>query len=864
MPAADVHPAPHDLEAFTLGTLDDASIASHLAGCAACQARAAEAPADELVELLRSAHRHTARGDTPAAAAADTACEERPCPEAPAALADHPRYRLLRPLGTGGMGTVWLAEHRVMGRRVALKVIRPEHLARPGSTERFRREAHAAARLQHPGIVAAHDAEQAGATHFLVMEYVAGVSLAEYLAHTGPLPVAEACRLARDAALALQHAHERGMVHRDVKPHNLMLTPSPLPLSPAAGERGRGEGVCQVKVLDFGLAAFAAGEGPDRGLTAANMVVGTPDYIAPEQAVDAHAADGRSDVYSLGCTLYQMLTGRVPFPGDSTLAKLDAHRGRAPEPVRTLRPEVPARLAAVLAKMMAKRPQDRYQTAADAARALGPYTRPGTGAPPRWPRRALVALAALLLGGALLAAAAAVYRIQTDRGELVIIPESDDVEVVIKQGGRVVTILDTKTDRRVTLRSGTYDLELKDASGWKLEVGRATLKHDGKTLVRIERVAKQPAQTWNVGPKGPTTWKAGEETTNWKVGPARWSLKELPEKPGYVRTLPRLTKKDYPAALSPDGRLCVVPVDLAGGDEIAALRVCETATGRTLRDCQVADEAPAGWLFMPGGVGLLVCSRFGAKNEWTFRGWDLEEGRTWRLGQLEALKGPPVALTRSRDGRRLCALVTDRPGPGSLYVLDLGTGRTLFGVSASQITRAPGATTELTAHLSDDGRWLLTATNYRHRSDGPFDTGRVVILDVDHKGPTRELEVKGTVRHPWLWPAADKLSALHSDGKACRAQTWELATQKAVLALPYGERLQDCGRPLPGGRGVVAVDGAGRLVVFALPAGKELYRSEPLPAYSSWQVSEDGRVALVACKDGFRLYRLPDLPKDKP
>ncbi|HZY84825.1 MAG TPA: protein kinase, partial [Gemmataceae bacterium] len=195
MPAADVHPAPHDLEAFTLGTLDDAShasVESHLAGCAACQARAAEAPADALVELLRSAHRHAA-GDTPIGAAADTACAERPGPEVPAELAEHPRYRLLRPLGAGGMGTVWLAEHRVMGRRVALKVIRPEHLARPGAAERFRREAHAAARLHHPSIVAAHDAEQAGATHFLVMEYVAGVSLAEHLARTGPLPVAEAC-----------------------------------------------------------------------------------------------------------------------------------------------------------------------------------------------------------------------------------------------------------------------------------------------------------------------------------------------------------------------------------------------------------------------------------------------------------------------------------------------------------------------------------------------------------------------------------------------------------------------------------------------------------------------------------------------
>ncbi len=140
------------------------------------------------------------------------------------------------------MGAVWLAEHSVMGRQVALKVIRPEHLARPGAAERFRREVHAAASLHHPNIVTAHDADQAGATHFLVMEYVEGVSLAEHLERTGPLPVAEACRLARQAALGLQHAHEHGLIHRDIKPHNIMLT----------ADGG-------VKILDFGLAALAAG-----------------------------------------------------------------------------------------------------------------------------------------------------------------------------------------------------------------------------------------------------------------------------------------------------------------------------------------------------------------------------------------------------------------------------------------------------------------------------------------------------------------------------------------------------------------------------------------------------------------------------
>ena len=209
------------------------------------------------------------------------------------------------------MGAVYLAEHGVMNRRVALKVIKPEYTSNPAAVERFRREIRAAARLHHPNIVAAYDAEQAGETHFLVMEYVDGVSLDRLVAERGPLPVAEACEYVRQAALGLQHAHEHGLVHRDVKPHNLI--------------RGA-DGV--VKVLDFGLAS-ARGSG-ECSLTGATVVMGTPDYIAPEQAEESRAADARSDVYALGCTLYFLLTGRPPFARRSPLRTLLAHREEAP------------------------------------------------------------------------------------------------------------------------------------------------------------------------------------------------------------------------------------------------------------------------------------------------------------------------------------------------------------------------------------------------------------------------------------------------------------------------------------------------------------------------------------------------------
>src|SRR4029077_14546621 len=195
----------------------------------------------------------------------------------PPELARHERYRVVRLLGEGGMGSVYEAEHCVMQRAVALKVISAAFTSRPATVERVRREVRAAARLSHPNIVTTYDAEDAGATLFLVMEYVEGVSLAQLVQQQGPLPVAEACAYIRQAALGLQHAHERGMVHRDVKPDNLIRT---------------ADGV--VKVLDFGLATLTAERG--EGLTDKNVLMGPPDYMAPEQAMDARAADIRADV----------------------------------------------------------------------------------------------------------------------------------------------------------------------------------------------------------------------------------------------------------------------------------------------------------------------------------------------------------------------------------------------------------------------------------------------------------------------------------------------------------------------------------------------------------------------------------------
>jgi serine/threonine protein kinase len=287
--------------------------------------------------------------------------------EVPPELAWHPRYQVLKVLDCGGMGVVYLARHRLMDRLVALKVIQGGFLREPQLLERFRQEVKAAARLAHPNIVAAYDADQAGELHFLVMEYIDGVTLARVLADEGPLEVGCACHCMRQAALGLQHAHEHGLVHRDIKPHNLMRT------RPG-----------QIKILDFGLALLRAkapaaspsGREPVGGrLTCAGALLGTPDFIAPEQARDARQADIRADIYSLGCTLYYLLSGQVPFPAGSARTRVLAHQEQTPRPLAELRGAVPPTLAAIVQRMMASDPAQRYQTPREVTPALAPYAR---------------------------------------------------------------------------------------------------------------------------------------------------------------------------------------------------------------------------------------------------------------------------------------------------------------------------------------------------------------------------------------------------------------------------------------------------------------------------------------------------------
>jgi serine/threonine protein kinase/WD40 repeat protein len=286
------------------------------------------------------------------------------------------QYVILDQLGSGGMGHVYKARHRLMHRIVAVKTIRREAITNQASLQRFYREIRAAAQLIHPNVVLAFDADQVGDTHYMVMEYVPGVDLAQFVKEHGALPVTWACEFIRQAAMGLHYAHERGLVHRDVKPSNLLLTWTEGVSHP--GMFGGAEPVSMgpqavVKVLDLGLARLRESEKQHTELTHEGQFMGTPDFVAPEQALAAHDADHRADLYSLGCTLYYFLTGQVPFPGTKVTEKLLKHQLETPISILELRPETPLAVAEIVERLMAKQPDERFPDCAELVMALMPF-----------------------------------------------------------------------------------------------------------------------------------------------------------------------------------------------------------------------------------------------------------------------------------------------------------------------------------------------------------------------------------------------------------------------------------------------------------------------------------------------------------
>lgn len=274
-------------------------------------------------------------------------------------------YKFIDKLGEGKMGEVYRVERFDVGRVVALKFLRKRVARQPDAQVRFLREIEAVSALEHPHIVRTHYAEVVDGKQLLVMEYVDGRTLRDWLSAEEPLPIRWACECIRQAALGLQHIHEHGFIHRDLEPGNLMVT--------GAGTDTRPH----LKILDLGMSRITLPVKKGDSLTAEGQILGRVDYISPEQAESSKHADIRSDIYSLGCILFELLAGRQPFPGKNVFERI-AVRSKGPPSLREFRPEVTEELEQVVSRTLAPNPDQRYQTPAELAQALAPFAYPAT------------------------------------------------------------------------------------------------------------------------------------------------------------------------------------------------------------------------------------------------------------------------------------------------------------------------------------------------------------------------------------------------------------------------------------------------------------------------------------------------------
>ncbi|MCA9146954.1 MAG: serine/threonine protein kinase [Planctomycetales bacterium] len=547
-----------ELSEFVQGRIDAIrveQIAEHLEACGDCQATVVMLGenSDTFVQQLRSPA-------VPDALEAEVACQDaverlanraaswRSGPTATLPdmgdLKQVGPYLIVGELGVGGMGTVYEAMHSKLKRTVALKILPASRWTNPLAVARFEREMEIIGQLDHPNIVRASDAGEENGMHYLVMEYVDGLDLSRIVNRIGTLGIADACEIARQAAIGLQYANENHLVHRDIKPSNLMLARAKGQESRVEGQSG-GDSVrrstldsrpsTSVKILDLGLALLGeAHMAHENELTTVGQLMGTLDYMSPEQGMDSHVVDIRADIYSLGATLYKLLTGRAPFAApqyNTLLKKVTALANQPVKPVKELRPDIPDELAAIIDRTLAKEPQDRFNTPNELAAALEPFARdadlsgllaaalnatepearslpavnPSRDATPtpvaspkasngrngsrRW---TLIGM----LGGIFffLFAAGIVIHISTDRGVLVV-EADDDTEVLVRKDGVTVKELQvSKGENAVSVRSGNYHIGLKGESD-TLEISNntVTVKRGERTVIRIQQYAEAAA-----------------------------------------------------------------------------------------------------------------------------------------------------------------------------------------------------------------------------------------------------------------------------------------------------------------------------------------------------------------------------------
>jgi glucose/arabinose dehydrogenase len=593
--------------------------------------------------------------------------------EKPGSLGRLAHYEILEVVGQGGMGIVLRAFDEKLHRVVAIKVMAAQLAANAAARKRFTREARAQAAVSHDHVVTIHAVEEADGLPYLVMQFVSGLSLQQRLDKSGQLQLAETVRIGAQTAAGLAAAHAQGLIHRDIKPANILLE----------------NGIERVKITDFGLARAA----DDASQSQSGQVIGTPQYMSPEQA-DGKPVDARSDLFSLGSVLYAMCTGRPPFRASTSMAVLKRVCEDAPAPVREVNPEVPDWLAAVIAKLHAKDPAGRYQSAAEVAELLGqhlahvqhPSVVPAPAAvPPARPRRPTrrrwaVAASALLLVTAGLGLAeatgatrmwATVIRIFTPEGTLVVETDDPAVKVVVEGDGDLV--ITGAGPQEVRLRAGSYKLRAaKDGKPVKLDHELVTITRGDKQVVRViltpdrsgrESPDRPPADGRHTAtvrcvaysPDGKLFASGGEDSV------------VIIRDPDTLRERARLrhTNWVWSMAFSPDSDKLVT----AQGD------------GRMrLWDVKTATELPT----FRGHAGSFICVAYspngryvlsgGVEADKTVRLWDAKTGE--ELRRFNGHGSIVWSVAFSKDGRRALTGCAD----GMVRLWDVESGDLLAGL----------------------------------------------------------------------------------------------------------------------------------------------------------------------------------------